>query len=260
MSPRRPRLSGLRSNVWLPPLVAFGLLVLVWQLVATHEPPQTVATVPATLAALGDRPGLFWHDTLVTLQEMAVGLGASFVVAFTLAVVMVHVRVVERAIMPLAVVLNVTPVIAYAQGLVILFGFGIAPRYVVTGIIVFFPFLVNSLIGLRSVDREALDVLRTLDASRWEVLWRLRLPSSLPFLFAAGRICVPLAITGAVVAEFTTTGASAGLGSLIVVASGYGQVAVIYAAILVLAVLGLVLTLGVTLLERRLLSWHPSSS
>ncbi|MDA8290829.1 MAG: ABC transporter permease subunit [Actinomycetota bacterium] len=250
----------LRLATWLPPLVALALLVLVWQLVALHEPPHAVATVPATLSELADQPGMFASNALVTLQEVAVGLATSFAVAFALAVAMVHVEVVERAVMPLAVALNVTPVIAYAPGLVFLLGFGIAPRYVVTAIVVFFPFLVNSLVGLRSVDPRALDLFRTLDASRREVLVRLRLPSSLPFLFAAARICLPLSVVGAVVAEFTTSGSDAGLGSVIASANQQLEIPVIYASIIVLAALGLALTLAVSLVERRVLSWHPSRS
>ncbi|HVC24730.1 MAG TPA: ABC transporter permease subunit [Acidimicrobiales bacterium] len=250
----------LRVGVWLPPLVVLGILVGVWQVVALHEPPHAVATVPATLSELAHNPGMFWRNTLVTLQEVAVGLATSFVVAFALAVAMVHLEVVERAVMPLAVALNVTPVIAYAPGLVFLLGFGIGPRYVVTAIVVFFPFLVNSLVGLRSVDPRALDLFRTLHASRREVLLRLRLPSSLPFLFAAARICLPLSVVGAVVAEFTTSGSNAGLGSVIASANQQLEVPVIYASVIVLAALGLVLTLAVTLVERRVLAWHPAGS
>ncbi len=251
---------AFRLDVWLPPVVALGVLVLAWQLVAVHEPAHAVATVPETFFELAHHPGLYWRSSVVTLQEIGVGLGASFVVAFALAVAMVHVEIVERALMPLAVALNVTPVIAYAPGLVLLLGFGIAPRYVVTAIVVFFPFLVNSLVGLRSVDASALDLLRTLHASRREVLWRLRLPSSLPYLFAAARICLPLSVVGAVVAEFTTSGSNAGLGSVISSANQQLDVPAIYAAIIVLAALGLVLTLVVVLLERRVLAWHPAGS
>lgn len=244
---------ALRAHVWLPPVVTFALLVAVWQIIAVHNR-FTTATVPATLRELRDHPGFYWRATATTLQEIAAGVGASFALAFVLAVAMCHSKLVERAIMPLAVVLNVTPVIAYAPGLAILLGFGIGPRYLVTAIIVFFPFLVNALSGLRSIDPEAHDVLRTLDASRWEVLWRLRLPSSLPFLFAAARICLPLAVVGAVVAEFTTSGSRSGLGSVIATGNQSLDVQEIYAAILVLAALGLALTLLVAVLERRVLS------
>lgn len=248
-----------RPAVWLPALAGFALLGGIWQLVAVHNR-FAIPTVPAIGSELARNPGFFWRNTLVTLQEVGVGVGVSFVVAFALAVVMCHVRVVERIVMPLAVVLNVTPVVSIAPGLVIVFGFSLVPRYVVTAIIVFFPFLVNALVGLRSVDPSALELMRTLHASRSEVLWRLRLPSSLPFLFAAARVCMPLSVVGAVVAEFSASGQSRGLGSVIEIASQLTDLPTIYAAIVVLAVVGLVLTLVVTLLERRLLSWHSSSS
>ncbi len=245
---------------WLPPVVAFGVLTLAWQLVAVSTVqggvPTVLPTVPAVVSELWRNPDLFWRDTVVTLQEVAVGLPASFVAAFGLAVAMSYVKVVERAVMPLAVVLNVTPVVALAPGLVVAFGFDLVPRYIVTAVIVFFPFLVNSLVGLRSADPEALEVLQTLHASPLEVLFRLRLPSSLPYLFAAARVCLPLSVVGAVVAEMSSSGDVLGLGSLIETASASDDLARIYAAILVLAVLGLALTLAVAVLERRVLSWR----
>ncbi len=261
---RRPgRSSGrwraLSPSSWLPALVALGALSLAWQLVAVHNP-TVLPTDTAVLSELWHSPGLFWHDTLVTLQEVAVGLTSSFALAFGLAVAMSYLKVIERAVMPLAVVLNVTPVVALAPGLVVAFGFDLVPRYIVTAVIVFFPFLVNSLVGLRSADPEALEVLRTLHASQFETLVRLRLPSSLPYLFAAARVCLPLSVVGAVVAEMSSSGDAGGLGSLIETASAYSDLARIYAAILVLAALGLALTLAVVVLERRALSWRAPAS
>jgi NitT/TauT family transport system permease protein len=186
-------------------------------------------------------------------------LSAGFVVAFFLAVVVTEVQILERALMPLAVVLNVTPLIAIAPGLAAAFGFGYMPKYILTAIIVFFPFLVNAAIGLRSVDRETLDVFSSLDASRWEVLWRLRLPSSLPFLFSAARVCFPLSIVGAVVAEFTASSSSTGLGGLVVVAAENGELGLQFAAIACLALLGIIFTAVVAIAQLRFLRWHSSA-
>jgi len=253
---RAPR--WLHPRVWLAPVVAFGLLVLGWQLYAVHNP-YVIPTVPEVLSQIGDKPGFYAHNLLVTLQEAVVGAGCGMLAAFILAVVMCHVHVLERALMPLAVILNVTPIIAIAPGLVVAFGFGFTPKYIVTGVIVFFPFLINSLIGLRALEPQALDVLATLHASRWEVLWRLRLPASLPFLFAAARICLPLSVIGAVVAEFSAAGQAAGLGALIETAANQADLKTVYASVLSLAVLGIALTVVVVLLQRRMLSWHSSA-
>jgi NitT/TauT family transport system permease protein len=138
------------------------------------------------------------------------------------------------------------------------FGFGPTPKIIVTAVIVFFPALINSLAGLRSADPEVLDVLRSLDAARWEVLWHVRLPSALPFLFAAARVCLPLSVIGAVVAEFVTPGSAAGLGTLIYVDSNNSDLSRVYAAIICLAIMGVALTLIVILVERRVLSWQPA--
>lgn len=259
-SRRRRRAARLAVQV-LPGAALLGLLALTWQLVAVHNT-YLVPRIGAIWDQLVDNPREFLDAAGNTLQESAVGLGASFAVAFSLAIVMSHIRVVERAVMPVAVIINVTPVVSLAPGLAVALGFGMAPRYLVTGIIVFFPMLINSLIGLRSVDPEALQYFASLDASKLEVLLHLRIPSSLPFLFAAARICFPLSIIGAVVAEFSTAGNSNGLGSLIELAAedeGTSKsLPEVYAAIFCLALLGLFFTLAVTVLERRLLSWHPA--
>jgi len=241
----------------LPALVGIGAFVGAWQIVALHNR-YLLPTVPEIARSLWEQPHLYLRDMLGTLRETAVGFVASFVVAFSLAVCMAYSKIVERAVMPLAVVLNVTPILAIVPGLTVAFGLGLTPKYIITGLIVFFPLLINSLIGLRSADPSALDFFHTVHASRWEILWRLRLPSSLPFLFAAFRVCVPLSLIGAVVAEFLAAGNASGLGSLIAVAQSQSDLAVIYAATVVLAALGLLLTLIVTLVERSLLSWHPS--
>jgi len=258
VKPRRNHWRALRIQLWVPPLVGFGLIVLGWQLYAVHNP-YIIPTVSQIVDQLRTQPGLYWHNMLVTLREAVVGASCGMAAAFLLAVLMSHVRVLERALMPLAVVLNVTPIVAIAPGLVVAFGFGFTPKYIIAGVIVFFPFLINSLVGLRSSDPEVLDVFTTLHASWWEVLWRLELPSSLPYLFAAARICLPLSLIGAVVAEFSAAGQTTGLGSLIEISANQANLKTVYASVVVLALLGVSVTFVVVLLQRRLLSWHSSS-
>jgi NitT/TauT family transport system permease protein len=256
-APRR-RPSWSSPKMWLPPLVAFGLLIVAWQIYAVHNK-YVVPTVPQIFSQLWDQPGLYWHNMLVTLQEAVVGAAWGMGAAFILAVAMCQIKIVERAVMPIAVVLNVTPIIAIAPGLVVAFGFGYLPKYIITAVIVFFPFLINSLIGLRSADPQTTDVLTTLHASETEKLLRLRLPSSLPFLFAGARICMPLAVIGAVVAEFSASGSARGLGSLIITSAAQSNLKTVYASVVVLAVMGITLTLVVVLLQKRFLAWHQTA-
>jgi NitT/TauT family transport system permease protein len=256
---RRTMPAWIRPSLWLPPLVAFALLAVAWQLYAMHNP-FVIPTIPKIFHELASRPGFYARNALTTLSEALVGAAFGMGIAFLLAVVMSYVRIIERAVLPLAVILNVTPIIAIAPALVVAFGFGPTPKYIITAVLVFFPFLINSLIGLRSADPLALDVLRTLHASRTEILWRLRLPSSLPFLCAGARICVPLSVIGAVVAEFVAAGQTNGLGTLIVTAASLSDLPTIYASVVVLAVIGIVLFVLVVLVQRRLLAWHSSAT
>ncbi|MEX2372320.1 MAG: ABC transporter permease subunit, partial [Dehalococcoidia bacterium] len=164
----------------------------------------------------------------------------------------------ERALYPPALWIKVTPIVAVYPLLVIWFGFGLGPRVVVAALITFFPMLVNAVVGLRAVDPRALDVMRVLDASRAQVFWRLRLPSSLPYVFAALRISVPLSLIGAVVAEFLS--GSAGMGQLILIANGDFDTAALFGAVFVLAAAGIGLTAAVSYVEARVLTWHVTAT
>ncbi|HVV31574.1 MAG TPA: ABC transporter permease [Mycobacteriales bacterium] len=248
-----------RVEVWLPAVVALALAAGAWQWYAIDHK-YVIPQLQQIFGQLWDRPDFYWRNMLVTLRESVVGAGCGVGAAFLLAVIMTHVRVVERALMPLAIIVNVTPVIAVAPGLVVAFGFGLTPKYIITAVIVFFPFLINALVGLRSVDRMTLAVFRTLHASTLEILWRLRLPSSVPFLFAAARICLPLSVIGAVAAEFVAAGEARGLGTVIATSASTSDLRTIYASVFTLSLLGLVLSALVVLLERCVMAWHGSTN
>jgi len=125
--------------------------------------------------------------------------------------------------------------------------------------VVFYPMLVNSLAGLRDVDEPALAVFATLHANRWEVFRRLRVPSSLPFVFAGLRIAFPLAIIGATIAEFAAAGQQAGLGALIQVAASQANLVVIWASILLLCLLGLALVMALAVVRKKVLFWDNAA-
>ena len=254
----RSLLPRLRLRVWLPPLIAFAVLAGVWELYS-HAHPFVIPTLEHMWLSLRENPHMYWANVVVTLREIAIGGAGGIVVAFLFAVLMVELPIFERALMPLMVVLMVTPIVAIAPAFVVAFGFGVLPKYLVTGIVVFYPMLVNSLAGLRDVDDRALDVFTTLHASRWETFWRLRVPSSLPFLFAGLRIALPLSIVGATVAEFAAAGQQAGLGALIQVASSQANLPIIWCAILLLCVLGLVLVTLLAVIRAKLLWWDNAS-
>jgi len=253
------RIGWIRPRVWLPLVVMLAVLAGLWQWGAVTMP-YLLPPLPDVGETLVSDLGYYLSNAMVTLMEAVVGLVIGFVAAFLIAVLISEVPLARRAIMPIAVVLNVTPLVAIAPALVVAFGFGPLPKLIITALICFFPILINTAVGLRSVPQQVLQVYRTIDASRIEMLAHLRIPNALPYIFAALRIVFPLSIIGAVVAELSASGSTGGLGTVISVASSMNQLAVVYAAIFVLAVMGVLLLGLVTLVERRVLHWHTSAT
>jgi NitT/TauT family transport system permease protein len=252
--PRRGIPSWLRWGSWVPTLITFVIAALLWQVVAWTNP-YVLPTLEAVGASLVDDAGMYWSNFLVTLLEVVVGAAAGILAGFLLAVVMAEFQLIERAVMPLVIIVMVTPIVAIAPALVVAFGFGMVPKFIVTGLVVFFPMLVNSLAGLRDVDHRALDVFKTLHASRWEIFRELRFPGSMPYVFAGLRIALPLAVVGAAVAEFVAAGQQAGLGSLVTTSAAQANLAVTWASIALLCLLGVLLIIVLALVRRRVLWW-----
>lgn len=259
-----------RRAVWMPgvwqaggylaPLgVALLVLSVVWHL-WTEIAEVPVYIVPGPLVVVKRLIGeidFFARHGAITLLHAVAGLALGSAVAIGAATLMAHSRFLERSLFPLAVLVKVTPIVAVAPLLVIWLGFGSPPVVTTAALITFFPVLVNTLTGLRSVSPGALDFFRSVHASRREIFFKLRAPSSLPYLFAAFRIAIPLSVIGAVVGELF--GGDRGLGSVIFVAHHNLDMPTSFSAILVLAIIGISLTILPSYIERRVLFWHESS-
>ena len=243
----------------LPAAVTLALAFGAWEawIEIKDVKPYLVPAPSAVVVRLWDDPWFFFQEGLKTLEAAMLGFLAGTAVALALATVMSQARVLERSIFPLAILVKVTPIVAIAPLLTIWFGFGLMPKVFIAGLIVFFPIMVNALIGFRSVNPNALALFESLAASRWEVFWRLRLPSSLPYLFAAFRFSIPLSVIGAVVAEWFS--GERGLGSVIYIANNNLDMDTAFAGVFTLAIIGVALFLLTTAIERRVLFWHESN-
>ncbi|MFN0030075.1 MAG: ABC transporter permease [Acidimicrobiales bacterium] len=255
--PRVPTRTRRGAGALFPPMVAFVVLLGGWELyVRVRNVKSLVLPAPSKIAraVLEDRSG--WVAAAwVTGQEAFFGFLIALGVALALAVAATTTRSVERAVLPVVTVVQLIPVVALAPALVIGLGFGMWPRVLVAGLIAFAPLTVNAIAGMQAVDADALELLRSVDASRWEILVRLRLPHSVPYLVAAARVCVGLALIGAMVAEWQ--GSSAGLGYTFSRAQRTLATERMWAAVFVLAIMGVAALGGIALLERRLLRWRP---
>lgn len=258
-----PVVAEAGSSSWglnrLAPMLGLAVLFGGWELYVrlADVSPLTLPAPSRVARHLIAEPGFYLRNGWVTLSEAMVGFALALTVALVVATIMAHSRFAERATMPVIVLVQSTPVAVLAPVFLLWFGFSPAPKVLVAALFAFVPFVSNGLTGLRSVDEDTLEVMRSVDASRWEVLWHLRLPHALPALFSAGRICVGLALVGAVVGELYG-GSTAGLGYQARIAQSRSLVDQLWGSVLSLALVGIVLTLAVMALERRLLRWHTS--
>ncbi|WP_375400356.1 ABC transporter permease [uncultured Amnibacterium sp.] len=236
----------------LAPLVLFVLIAVLWELVAVANS-SLLPPLQTVFAELVSRPLFYLSNLSSTLIAAVAGFVIGGIVAIVLAVAVVYVRVLRAAILPLALLVNVTPIVAIAPALVVAFGFNAVPHIVVAALSAFFPVLINAISGLTAVDREALDVFRAMSGSPFEIFVHLRVPSSLRYVFAGARLSVTAAMVGAVVSEFT--GTVSGIGAVIITATQYLNLAQMWVGILFAAVATLLLLLLVGFVERLVVRW-----
>ena len=254
---RRARPAAGKWRRRAPAIVAaFGILAL-WQgIVSGFGVPTWIAPSPVqVLQVFAERGDVLWTNFWPTLMEAASGFLVGNTVAAVLAVWFVHSQLAERAFYPIAVFVNTIPIIAVAPILVLLLGNGYAPKIVIAALICFFPTLVNMVRGLKAVSPQMLELMRVLSANRREVLFKIRLQSSLPFLFAALKIASTTCVIGAIVGEWI--GSNYGLGALILEATYNYRAPLLYATVILGAGMAVAAFAIVTLVERRVLKWKP---
>jgi len=247
---------------WLPPLLLVAALIGAWQVATSTgaiadalDLESFLVPSPAEIAeSLWQNRALLAENAWVTLREILLGFGCALLAGLGCAVLLHLSTVLRHAAYPLLVASQTIPIVVIAPILVVWFGYGIAPKLLIVALICFFPIAVNTLDGLRSVDPDAIKMMRTLDASRWQVFRRVEAPTALPFLFSGARIAAAVAPIGAVFAEWA--GSSSGLGHLILQDNAQLETARMFAAVFVLAAIALALFGLLALAERRVVPWR----
>ena len=248
---------------WVLPLAVIAVLLGLWELAAKWDWIADALNIkPFLIPAPSDVGQSLWEDrdllatdAWVTAQEVVLGFAIALVAGFAFAVALHMSDTLRRAFYPLLVASQTVPVIAIAPILIVWLGFGIGPKLAIIALVCFFPITVNMLDGLRSVDPELPRMMRTLDASRAQILRRVEIPAALPYLFSGAKIAAVISVIGAVFGEWS--GADEGLGHLILVAQGQVQTARVFAAVVVLSALAIALFGVLALLERRYGWWLP---
>jgi len=238
-------------------ITLIGLLI-VWQL-ATYLFKIPDYLLPAPMAIAEDMAGN-WHlladHAGVTTFEIVLGFILSVLIAVPLAALLSYSVVFERAIYPLIVGSNTVPKVALAPLLLAWFGFGLMPKIIIVVLVAFFPIVINSVVGLKSLSPQMFYLARSMGASVQQMFWLFRMPNALPSIFAGFKIASVLSVIGAVVAEFV--GSDSGLGYVMMVATSDLNIARQFAAILVLSAIGMVFFWLIGWIERLLLPWHSS--
>jgi NitT/TauT family transport system permease protein len=217
-------------------------------------PHQIVAELDRTVfeVAPSSRRSLVYHGW-VTLSSALLGFGIGALLGIVLAVGIVHLRTLERSLLPWIIASQTVPILAIAPMIIVVLGsmglVGLVPKAIISAYLCFFPVTIGMVKGLTSPDPIHLDLVRTYSASTSQIFWKLRWPSAVVFLFASLKVAVALAIVGAIVGELPT-GAQAGLGARLLTGSYYGQTVQIWAALVVAAVVAALSVAAVGLAER----------
>lgn len=240
------KINGIVAGVYL-------VAVALWEL-ASRIFTIPVYLLPSPLAILDSmlaNSGRLLYNTQVTLGEVGLGFLLAAAVSIPTGVLLVYSALLERIISPLLVAFQATPKVAFAPILVVWFGFGLTPKIILALITAAFPIVINTVIGMNQVPREMLHLMRSLGASAWQIFMKVRMPVAAPYIFGGFRIGITLAVVGAVVGEFVAS--NSGLGFLLLVANNNLDTPMLFAVVVVLAVMSTLLFFAIEALEAVLL-------
>jgi NitT/TauT family transport system permease protein len=260
----RTTLERLGSTVrgYGPAVAVFAIGLVAWQWIlpdVVHVQRFLLPRFSAVMSAFWDERGTLWSAGWFTFKEALAGFALGCSLAFLFALVLARWRPVGRALLPYAIAANAIPIIAFAPITNAWFGL-LSPwsKIVIAAVLCFFPVLVNTLRGLTSVRPESLELMRSYGAGEYAVVRRVRIPTSLPFVFTALKIACVLSMIGAVVGDYFG-GSTTALGIQIQSSVSLSRYETAWAAILVASILGMALYGTVALLEKLVIGWHPST-
>ena len=242
----------------LRPLWLIVTLVVLWDVVIRvfRIPPYLVPNPLSVVKQLVAEWPMLWRESLPTLYATLGGFALSAVIGVPIAMWIAWSRLVESFVYPLLVFSQSVPKVAVAPLFVVWFGFGVVPKVIAAFLLGFFPVVVATVQGFKSVEPDVIDLARSMGAHPLKIFLKFRLPQALPAIFSGLKVSVTLAVVGAVVGEFV--GSNSGLGYVMQKANGTFDLPLMFAALFILSMIGVILFLAVELVERWLMPWHQS--
>jgi len=246
-----------RVRALLPPVILTIAIIVLWEVsLPFFGVSRFMIARPSEIAgSLTSLTDLFLSSAVVTSLEILWGFLLSVVVGVALALLLTWFDTFARAVFPLVIALQIVPKVALAPLLILWFGFSDLPKILLIMLIAFFPITLNMRAGLTSVSPDLLLLMGSVGASKWQILSRVQIPTSLPYLFAGLRIAITFSVIGAVVAEFA--GANQGLGFLIQYASTQLDTPLLFGGLVVISAVGFAFYYGLSLVELVVNHWYP---
>ncbi len=243
---------------WVRPVLLVLILLVAWDLAIRvfGIKPYLIPAPEAVVRQLVAEWPKLWRESLVTTYATLGGFGLSIAFGIPMALMIAYSRTVESFVYPLLVFSQSIPKIAIAPLFVVWFGFGMFPKVICAFMLGFFPVVVSTVAGFKSVEPDMIDLARSMKASRFATFINISLPQALPSLFAGLKVSITLAVVGAVVGEFV--GSNSGIGYLLQIANGNFDLPLMFAALTVLSGIGVALFVAVDLVERLMIPWHAS--
>lgn len=240
---------------WTILVFFIAVIIAVWEfIVRIFSIPEYLLPTPSVISVdLAKNFSSLAYHAGITLTEAFLGFIIANILGVLVAVAFSRSKTLEKGLYPFAIALKTTPIIALAPLLVLWFGNGIASKVVAAAFVSFFPAIVNTTKGLRSIDVEALDLFKSLSANKWQIFSKLRFPTALPYVFSALKISTSLAIIGAIVGEFV--GSNKGIGFVILVSSYHLEIVRMFSAVIVATLIGIIFFGIISIIEKRVVFW-----
>lgn len=256
-----PILRSLRSLAGsdaVRPVILIAVILVGWDLAVRlfSIPPYLIPAPTLVVVELVSQWPMLLREALPTLYATLGGFLLSAVFGIPVAFTIATSRTVESFLYPILVFSQSIPKIAVAPLFVVWFGFGLAPKVISAFLLGFFPVVVATVLGLKSIDSDMLDLAKSMRAGPLRTFLRIRLPNALPSIFGGLKVSVTLAVVGAVVGEFV--GSNSGIGYVLQIANGNFDLPLMFAALFILSLMGVLLFMALDLIERLLIPWHSS--
>ncbi len=246
---RRPEIITIPLSL----IILFGI----WEIICkSFNIPTYILPAPSLIGKAfiaGIKTGIYNHHTFVTLKEILLGFGIAVFLGLFFGGLVAQWRLAEKTIYPYLVAIETIPKIALAPIMIVWMGVGIVSKVAIAGLVAFFPILVNTIQGLVLIDENRMDLMRSLGANKWQIFWKLRVPSALPLIFTGLDTASVLCVLGAITGEFV--GSRAGLGSLILHYQFMLEIPSFFGVVIILAAIGLIFHGIIRLLQKKIVFW-----